>query len=45
MTKIALYLDSFSLHAHAQALLVAAVLTSVALAFIDYTILLFSASI
>jgi len=39
------YLDGFSLHAHAQTLLVAAVLTSVALAFIDYTVLVFSACI
>ena len=42
---ICIYLDGLSLHAHAQTLLVAAVLTSVALAFIDYTILVFSACI
>ena len=42
---ICTYLDGLSLHAHAQTLLVAAVLTSVALAFIDYTVLVFSACI
>jgi hypothetical protein len=45
MTAADIYLDGLSLHAHAQALLVAAVLTSVALAFIDYAVLVFSASI
>lgn len=45
LKTVAIYLDSLSLHAHAQALLVAAVLTSVALAFIDYTVLVFSACI
>lgn len=40
-----IYLDGLSLHAHAKALLVAAILTSVALALIDYTVLVFSACI
>jgi hypothetical protein len=40
-----MYLDGLSLHAHAKAFLVAAILTSVALALINYTVLVFSACI